>query len=273
MAEVNFVDGQQLTPSSFGQTDSTTGAWIPTSYAGTYGTNGFYLPFSNTTSTTTLGYDSSGNGNNWTTNNISLTAGSTYDSMTDVPTLNNATVSNYCVLNSLACGSYLTLSNANLRVTGSATDQAVVASTMQITTPSYWECTVITKDGGGNFPRFGAISTFPANFNGTFIASSTTGGVAYRGNGDVVKNNNVSVGSFTALSANDVLGFALDPANQTCAIYLNNVLKVTVTGITGPYFAAVESYTTSGVGTVNFGQQPFVYTPPNGYVAVNAYNL
>ena len=83
MAEVNFIDGQALTPSSFGVIAPATGVWSPKRYSGTYGTNGFYLPFSNGTSTTTLGYDSSGNGNNWTTNNISLTAGSTYDWMLD----------------------------------------------------------------------------------------------------------------------------------------------------------------------------------------------
>jgi hypothetical protein len=45
--------------------------------------------------------DFSPNGNNWTTNNISLTAGTTYDAMTDVPTNTSATVANYAVLNPL----------------------------------------------------------------------------------------------------------------------------------------------------------------------------
>ena len=46
MAEVHFIDGTQLTPSSFGETDSVTGEWIPKEVTGlTYGTNGFYLPF------------------------------------------------------------------------------------------------------------------------------------------------------------------------------------------------------------------------------------
>jgi hypothetical protein len=45
LAELNFIDGQQLTPSSFGETDLN-GIWQPKKYAGTYGTNGFYLPFS-----------------------------------------------------------------------------------------------------------------------------------------------------------------------------------------------------------------------------------
>jgi hypothetical protein len=46
MSEVNLVDGQALSPSSFGQTDPETGTWVPKRYTGTYGTNGFYLPFS-----------------------------------------------------------------------------------------------------------------------------------------------------------------------------------------------------------------------------------
>ena len=44
MAEVNFVDGQTLTPADFGET-GTYGEWKPIEYSGTYGTNGFYLPF------------------------------------------------------------------------------------------------------------------------------------------------------------------------------------------------------------------------------------
>ncbi len=43
LTEVNFIDGQALTPSSFGETNALTGVWQPKKYAGTYGTNGFYL--------------------------------------------------------------------------------------------------------------------------------------------------------------------------------------------------------------------------------------
>jgi hypothetical protein len=42
--EINLIDGQALTPSDFGETNSTTGVWQPIEYTGTYGTNGFYLP-------------------------------------------------------------------------------------------------------------------------------------------------------------------------------------------------------------------------------------
>ena len=44
LAEVNFIDGQALTPDSFGETGDY-GEWKPIAYDGTYGTNGFYLPF------------------------------------------------------------------------------------------------------------------------------------------------------------------------------------------------------------------------------------
>ena len=83
---MHFVDGTALTASDFGETDNN-GTWIPKKYTGTYGTNGFYLDFEDTSSVAALGTDSSGNSNTWTVNNISLTAGTTYDSMTDVPTL------------------------------------------------------------------------------------------------------------------------------------------------------------------------------------------
>lgn len=61
-AEYYHIDGQALTPSSFGETDALTGAWNPKAYAGAYGANGFYLPFSDNTNTTPayIGKDFSG---------------------------------------------------------------------------------------------------------------------------------------------------------------------------------------------------------------------
>lgn len=78
ISNVHFIDGQNLTPSSFAETVG--GAWVPKQYAGTYGNNGFRLNFSNGTSATTLGYDSSGNGNNFTPYGIATT-----DQLNDIP--------------------------------------------------------------------------------------------------------------------------------------------------------------------------------------------
>jgi hypothetical protein len=86
MTEINFIDGSALDPTSFGEFNEDTGVWQPKAYTGSYGTNGFYLNFSDNASTTTLGDDLSGNGNDWTTNNFSVTAGAGNDSLVDTPT-------------------------------------------------------------------------------------------------------------------------------------------------------------------------------------------
>ena len=75
LTEINFVDGQALTASDFGETNETTGVWQPIEYTSTYGTNGFYLPFNDASSVAALGFDNSGNSNNWTPNNISVYGG------------------------------------------------------------------------------------------------------------------------------------------------------------------------------------------------------
>lgn len=66
LANIQFIDGQALNATYFGETKS--GVWIPKAYTGSYGTNGFHLTFEDATSTTTLGYDYSGNNNHWTLN-------------------------------------------------------------------------------------------------------------------------------------------------------------------------------------------------------------
>ena len=50
MAEINFIDGTALDPTSFGLTKAD--IWTPKVYSGSYGTNGFYLPFNSTVTAT-----------------------------------------------------------------------------------------------------------------------------------------------------------------------------------------------------------------------------
>ena len=75
LADIHFIDGQALDPSSFGEFDDN-GVWQPIAYAGSYGTNGFHLPFSDNSTAAALGTDTSGNSNNWTPNNLSVSTGS-----------------------------------------------------------------------------------------------------------------------------------------------------------------------------------------------------
>jgi hypothetical protein len=77
LADIYFIDGTALTPSSFGETDATTGVWVPKAPTGlTYGTNGFHLDFADNSSAAALGYDAAGS-NDWTVNNIQAAASGT----------------------------------------------------------------------------------------------------------------------------------------------------------------------------------------------------
>ena len=70
LADIHFIDGQALDPTSFGEFDAN-GVWQPIDASGlTYGTNGFHLKFDNTAD---LGEDAAGS-NDWTVNNISAGA-------------------------------------------------------------------------------------------------------------------------------------------------------------------------------------------------------
>lgn len=111
-SEPILIDGLQLTPDYFGETDAY-GKWVPKAFSlGSGGVNSFYLPFSDTTSVSTLGTDFSGRGNNWTPVNVSLTAGATYDSVTDTPTNTFATLSNLVPGSAALTNGYLTSAGA-----------------------------------------------------------------------------------------------------------------------------------------------------------------
>jgi hypothetical protein len=286
MTDINFIDGQALTPNSFG-TFNNYGVWQPITYGGSYGTNGFYLPFTNTASTTTLGYDFSPQGNNWTTNNISLTAGSTYDSMTDVPTLTSTTAANYPVLNPLDTGGTAP-SAGNLQLTAGAAEQGV-RSTFAIPTTGkfYMEAVVGTNQSGATDIAFGLVArTTNLAANPSSIAN---GWLIYGVNNTTITRNgtNTLAGAGTALVAGDILQIAVDLANNKGWIGKNNTWFNGSTGTDGnPSTGANPTFTFSSPPelfvlahcysstiNVNFGQQPWVYTAPSGFLALNTFNL
>ena len=271
ITDVYFVDGQQLSASSFGSTNATTGQWLPKAYTGTYGTNGYHLTFSNTTSTTTLGYDTSGNSNHWTTTNISLTAGLTYDSMTDVPTLTSGTTGNYAVLNPM--GIIPTLSNGNLSYTSPAAAPAPAYSSIGMTTGK-WYAELTTTTANFEFGVWGnGTASMPNSYPLYYwdFGWSTTGALSTE------KTSGTLSGSGGTSAVGNVYAIAVDLDNTTVYFYQNNTLIYTITGMifTGPLFFTVASWTSSASSqsSINFGQQGFKYTPPSGYVALNTYNL
>ena len=104
IAEMNFVDGLALTPTSFGETNDD-GVWIPKAYTGSYGTNGFFIDGRDSSD---LGDDESGNGNDFTSSGLTSD-----DQVSDSP------IDNYCTWNPLDAGTG-TLSEGNTVLTGTS---------------------------------------------------------------------------------------------------------------------------------------------------------
>jgi Concanavalin A-like lectin/glucanases superfamily/SPRY domain len=269
LTEVNFIDGQALTPASFGQTDPVTGVWGAKKYLGTYGTNGFYLNFSDPSAATAaaIGKDSSGNGNNWTPNNISVTAGVTYDSMLDVPTMwadGGNGRGNYCTLTPLpwrfAVGQGA-FSNGNLNFTYSGGSSAFGYGTIGNATGKWYFEGTFTAVGTAT-PSIG-IADAQTQW-GTF-----TNLVEYSANGQHYNTG----ANWSTYTAGDIIGVAFDLDGSTISFYKNNTLQGTVSINSGVTFFPLVDAVGNGAWAANFGQRPFAYTPPTGFKALNTQNL
>ena len=270
MTEFNFIDGQALTYSSFSLTNDTTGVLAPKGFVGTYGSNGFELNFSDNSGATAaaIGKDYSGNGNNWTPNNISVTAGVTYDSMVDVPTPyadGSTGRGNYCVGNPLYNDTTVASSWAGGNLNYSVGNGGSTEGTFGVTSGKwYWECTVTTGANPG-------IGVHQATTVGRFVnqISYAVDGTKY------VSGTNSAYGA--TYTTNDIIGVALDMDGGNITFYKNNVSQgaIALSGasitIGVPFWGSGGAVTQTG--SANFGQRPFSYTPPSGFKALNTYNL
>lgn len=283
LTEINFIDGQALTPSSFGVTNAY-GVWSPIKYNGTYGTNGFYLNFSDNSgaTATTIGKDYSGNGNNWTPNNISVTAGVTYDSMLDVPTPwgdGGNGRGNYCVINPLAAGADATISNANLSVAyGTSATISTTLGTMGMSSGQwYWENTITATSVAAVTAYIGMVNQSNPTGAGAYPGATSRGWSYYGNLGNIYNNGGTIQTSVGTFAVNDVIGVAYDADAGTLRFFKNNTqVGTTITGIpSDTYYPAWSDGSTGNTFTIaaNFGQRPFSYTPPSGFKALNTQNL
>jgi len=284
MADINFVDGQALTPSSFGETDPQTGVWIPKRYLGTYGTNGFRLSFANNSSTTALGYDSSGQGNNWTANNFSVTPGVNNDVFVDVPSLygtdtrlGGEVLGNYCTLNPLSIRRNFTLSNGNLDGINNGSNDGGSTGTLAVPTTGkwYWEM-ILTGINGGIYLCYTGLVSQPNFPGGSFV--NVPGCLLYPRSGNVCFYDNAgNAVCITETAYNgDVYGLAYDADTGLVDFYKNGLkysgYSVTVTtGIN--YWPAFFIGNQGPTASINFGQRPFAYPAPTGYKALCTTNL
>jgi hypothetical protein len=278
MTEVNFIDGQALTATSFGYVSPTTGIWSPAKYVGGYGTNGFYLNFSDNSNTTaaTLGKDYSGNGNNWTPNNFSVTAGAGNDSLVDSPTsfgtdtgVGGTVRGNYATFNPLIkVVSQPTFTDGNLLSTAPAGWSSAVGTIGVTSGKWYWEIV------NGNSDAFVGICGDNATL-GTDAPQSSTGTILYYGNTGNKRIDTVDTAYGSAFST-QTIGVALDIDGGTIVFYRDNVSQGSIS-LSSSTLNGKTIFPLSGVisttATVNFGQRPFVYTAPSGFKALCTQNL
>jgi hypothetical protein len=276
MSDVFFIDGQALTPSSFGQTDPLTpssGIWVPKAYTGTYGNNGFYLKFLNSAS---LGTDSSGNGNNFTTNGgIAATSQST-----DTPT------NNFCTLNPLAySGSQMSQGNLYFSATGNWT---TALSTINPSTGKWYAEFKITQTSSNGV----YIGVTPSNIYWTTVSirNLSNSGTWYGSDGQkYVDGTGTSYGA--TFTTGDIIGVALDKTNNTIVFYKNGSsqgsLNLTSSTNSGDVSLAEDLYPYPSTVQANFGSPNysansytdgagygnFSYAVPSGYYALCSANL
>ena len=288
IAEVYFVDGQALTVDDFTLLDDD-GKLRPKDYTGSFGSNGLYLPFSDNTNTTTIAQDDSGNSNDFTANNISVTAGAGNDSLVDSPSRNGTDTGvggevfgNYATLDPYALsGGGGVLENGNLEATllGNTSGPLRQRAHSTIATASgkwYFEATLVSATNATSPGDFTVGIASPGYSFGDF----RQGTIQYRPALGVIRQNNSNLATgLSNIAVGDVIGIAYDVDNSTFAAYVNGTLEASVTFnlYSGPFRPFIVNEDTPSnstlVGAVNFGQRPFAYTAPSGFKAICSTNL
>ncbi len=208
LAETQVIDGSQLTPSSFGETDAITGQWIPKKYTGTYSGYSFYLKYVSGA----LGTDSSGQGTNYTANNLANA-----DVLLDSPT------NNFCTLNSIQPFNTTigVLDQGNLKVTAGTYDgghYSNLSTTFNVPASGKWyaECRIGISVGSGNVTVFG-VTDQDINWSGVANENLTgMDGFFTSLYGDYIKvmdSGTLGTGNTSATATSYILGMALDVDN------------------------------------------------------------
>ena len=302
MAEVVFVDGEALTPTSFGEFDEDSPTiWKPKSVSGlTFGTNGFYLDFEDSSA---LGADVSGSSNSFTVNNLTA-----IDQSTDTCT------NNFATLNPLASSidtSNNVLKEGNLQVDHGDNNYDGGTATFgflnNMTGKWYWEIRNNANTGSSNQGEFAGIS-YIGNSSSTVYDDFGTESylLATTGSNIIYKKDNSAVWTLTSpsgFSAGDIINVALDLDNSKIWFGLNGTFYDMSDGSTDgdptgsngatvsrdydylPYF---RIYGNTAQLDFNFGSPAFSissgnsdangfgnfeYAVPSGYYALNTSNL
>ena len=282
MSELVAVDGTALSPTDVGEFDEDSGIWKPIDVSGlTFGTNGFYLDFENSGS---LGADVSGNGNNFTVNN--LTSG---DQATDTCTNNFATLN---PLDKPGTGNLPGFAEGNLHYNKTATgsgNNSQANSTIAVNTGK-WFFEIKALDSNAIIVGIDNADNPTYDSHGNSINSSD-GGIAYYNNGQkIVYGTASSYGA--SWTTNDIIGIAINLDDNEITFYKNGssqgAISITTTGINYRPAIMNNGYNSTSSAYMNFGNPPFSissgnsdgngygnfeYSVPSGYYSLNTKNL
>ena len=254
-----------------------------------FGTNGFYLPMDNEDD---FEKDKSGKGNHFTQNNFSGTfidpdvqkdspSGAVFGGrgQTGITTTSSAPA-NYATLNPLNINDMggttsVTISDSNLTVANARnTYFGTALSTLSMTSGKYYcEGTVDSNDATTLLCGILKIDPLESRWNtddeqiGYFQY-----GYGYRSNNGNKENNLTNASYGDSYGNGDTIGIALDLDAKTISFYKNGTGQgVAYSGIpAGQYAFGFSSSETNNKWKANFGQKPFKYAPPQGYLPLNS---
>lgn len=290
LAEIHNISGHALDPDNFAETDSETGQWVPIEYTGTDGDTScrWYLNFADNSNNTasTIGKDSSGQGNNWTPYNIN-----SYNSVLDSPT------NNWCTMNPVDKdrASNITVRHGNLLVHTNHGFRNCKSTFGVDSGKWYWEARVVS--GAHSFIGINGYDTKTTADRG----GETAQDAMIRQNTGNLRTNGGDSSYGSSYSNGDILGFALDMDNGKFYVAKNNTwfnsgnpvngTNAGKTGLTRRTLAACAPYDNKSFH-YNFGQDDtfrgaessagnsdsngrgvFKYAPPSGFLAMCSKNL
>jgi len=297
ISELVAVDGTALSPTDVGEFDEDSPTiWKPIDVSGlTFGTNGFYLDFENSGS---LGADVSGNGNNFTVNNLT-----SVDQSTDTCTNNFATLNPLDVIDDDG----RTLSEGNLNFTTSSGNNGNITGTIAVSGSGKWyfETKISAQSGSaGSSAKFGIVGVRDLNFSTPYSA-----GYSYYIYSDGRKEDgaNTTNSAHPGYSLNDIVQVALDLDNGNIYFGLNGnwgdnsgnfnqtfgnatafFTSINTDGFWSAFFVKNVTADNALTLSVNFGSPSFAissgntdgngygnfeYAVPSGYFALNTKNL
>ena len=296
MAEMHFVDGQQLTPTTFGETKQ--GVWIPKTISNlTYGNNGFYLNFGNSSA---IGEDSAGS-NDYTAYNLN-----DYDIVPDTPTNNWSTLNPLIPSHKSSNGS---LSEGNLKFTASSS-WGGSKSSIAIPSTGKWYAEMRVGSTTSNSAQVQFVVARMSTANG--YDTTERYGFEFNNGFFVVTGSSYSTNGGFTTSAGKIIQLAIDSdAGKIWFGYGNTYYRLynatdgnpsagTNESVSGLNFSTTDyaiSFQAQGSqsGVLNFGQDgsfagaltggdigttadangkgAFKYAPPSGFLALCSSNL